>query len=94
MSLTFQLGLRQKNSDQINICQMLDNAVLDGNYMTNIPSNSQNNIWCCYCPLLPPEFGGKYLLLKALQKHRHSGWQNQAVSGLEASPLGLALTVL
>lgn len=80
MSLTFQLGLRQKkNSDQINICQMLDNAVLHGNYMTNITSNSQNNIWCCCCPLLPSERGGKYLLLKAPQKHRHSAGQNRAV---------------
>lgn len=70
---------------------MLDNAVLHGNYMTNITSNSQNNIWCCCCPLLPPERGGKYLLLKAPQKHRLGRTE---LSGLEANPLGLPLRVL
>lgn len=49
---------------------MLDNAVLHGNYLTDIPSNSQNNIWYCSCPLLPPEFEGKYLLLKTPHTHR------------------------
>lgn len=36
MRLTFQLGEREKNNEQINICQVVINAFSYSNYLTNI----------------------------------------------------------
>lgn len=87
MSLPFQLGLRQENGEQRNISQMLDNVVLHGNYMTNIPSDSPNNMLLLLSLLLPTEFESKYTLLNTPQINRHSVWQNWDGSGMEATSL-------